>query len=101
MLVIERDPDIAWVESEDRLALIDKRALDADPLVLSGSAMLLWALLETSASVDDLVRRASEHSGWKPTDIAPDVETWVDRCLATGILRRVVAEGQELSSRVI
>jgi hypothetical protein len=84
---VRRSPDLAWVESEDRVVLVRLDDLAAEPLVLSGSAAAIWAAADEPGTVEALVERVAAAYD-SPADVVRDeVAAFVGTCVGLGILR--------------
>ena len=84
---VRRSPDLAWVDSEDRVVLVRLDDLAAEPLVLSGSAAAVWAATDVPGTVEHLVERVAVAYD-SPADVVRDeVAAFVETCVGLGILR--------------
>lgn len=82
---VARSVTVAWVESEDRLALVRLDQLALDPLVLEGPAIDLWQLAD-DLTVEELTARAAERYALDELAIAADVRAFLDEAEKLGIL---------------
>ncbi|MDN4174508.1 PqqD family protein [Nocardioides sp. SOB77] len=55
-----REEDVAMVESDLRVAMLDLRRLDDPPIILEGSAAVIWQLLAEPQTIDDLLTDLAE-----------------------------------------
>lgn len=85
--LVRRSPDVAWVDSEDRVVLVRLDDLAAEPLVLSGSAVVIWAAVDEPLSLDDLVTQVAAAYDRPADDVRAEVEAFVASCRQLGILR--------------
>ena len=93
-------PDVAWVEARtaghDSSEVFLARMPDGPPLVLQGSAWLVWSVVAEHADLDDVVAQIATHTSSTPETVAPDVEVFLERLVAQGLLRR---EDDEVGAR--
>ena len=81
-------PRVAWCDSTDALVVYVMQVPDGEPLVLHGTAALIYLVaLETS----DVVDTVAEIVGEAPEVISADVERSLDTFVRQGLL--VVADG--------
>ena len=55
--------DVAQVQSPDRFAVLDLEHLDRPPLVLAGSAAVIWELLDGERDEAEVGAAVAEHFG--------------------------------------
>lgn len=56
---------------------------------LSGSALVLWDLLEVPRALPDLVKIASSFYSLEPGQIASDIDPWVDDLISKGLVEEI------------
>ena len=84
---VRQSPELAWVESEDRVVLVRLDDLAAEPLVLSGSAAVIWAAVAEPLALDELVARVAAAYGRPEAEVADEVAGFVESCRQLGIMR--------------
>ena len=83
-----RTPTTLWRVAGARLALLSDGE-EASPLVVSGSSVLLWELLETPISLEDLAAELADAYGVDPRVVAADLEPVLERLGAAGAVHMV------------
>jgi hypothetical protein len=85
-------PDVAWVDAraagQESTEVFLARMPDGPPLVLQGSAWLVWSVVTEHADLDDVVAQIALHTSSTPATVAPDVEAFLERLVAQGLLDR-------------
>jgi hypothetical protein len=81
-----RAPDVAWVESDDRVALLRLADPGADPVALEASAAAVWLAVEDGGSVDEVVARVAAAYAVEPVVVAADVERFLAELVSWGLV---------------
>jgi hypothetical protein len=85
-----RHQELAEVPSGTRSAILRLAQLDAPPVILEGSAAVIWQLIEDSTTLDDLTRAVGTAFGTPVDDVSDLVATFVDELTTAGLLTRSV-----------
>jgi hypothetical protein len=79
-------PTTAYVESPERVVVLDLSRLDLPPYVFEGSASQVWACLDGDRTEAEVVSDLAEAFD-VPTDVVePDVTQFVDRLVELGLV---------------
>ena len=78
--------DLAWVDGDDRVVVLDLTRLDQPPLMLESSAGAIWQALAGGPSPDTLVETVAEAHGADPDEVRDDVLRFVDQLVARGLV---------------
>ncbi|WP_185736245.1 PqqD family protein [Nocardioides sp. LS1] len=84
---MRRSEDVAFVESDERVALLDLAALQDPPVVLSGTAAHIWRLLDGSRTLDEVVAHLAVEYAVEPHVISPDVQRFVADLTRRGLVQ--------------
>jgi hypothetical protein len=84
--VWRRSGSAAYVESDERVVVLDLDHLDRQPYVFEGSAAQIWACLDGDRTEAEVVADLAGAFGAPVEQIAPDVRGFVDRLAALGII---------------
>ena len=84
--VWRRAPATSYVESPDRVVVLDLDHLDRPPYVFEGSAAQVWACLDGDRSELEIVEDLAETHGAPVEVVAGDVRQFVDRLQALGLV---------------
>jgi hypothetical protein len=79
-----RGDDVLWRSTPRGLCL---RPLGGETVTVAAPGDAVWALLETPATLEDLVRALADHFGEAAGRIRGDVETLLADLVARGIVR--------------
>ncbi|WP_139977431.1 hypothetical protein [Nocardioides litoris] len=90
--VVRRATEVAWVESADRVVVCRLDEPGADPLVLAGSAAVLWLALGDGLALDALVAEAAAAYDESLDVVGPGVRAWVDQAVESHIVDLASAE---------
>lgn len=77
--------DVAWTGSPGRYVVLPLDG-DAQPMALEGSAALIWGMLATPLSKDELVLRVSKRSGASQKGVDKDVAVFLSRLAQQGLV---------------
>jgi hypothetical protein len=80
----------AYVESPERVAVLDLDHLDLAPYVFEGSAAAIWACLDGDRTESEVISDLAEAYEVEAAVVAVDVRQFVDRLRDLGL---VVADG--------
>jgi hypothetical protein len=76
--ISRRSHDLALVASDDRITVQDLNALDRPPLILEGTAMEIWELLDGSLDRDGLIGRLSQRYAAPADEVAAGVTNFLE-----------------------
>lgn len=84
--------DVAWVSHEDLDAgdaptAYLSRVPGGPPILLEGSACLVWLALADGGTMEDVAAAAAEMSGSTVDEVSEDVESMVDQLVAIRVVR--------------
>lgn len=84
--------DVAWVSHEDLDAgeaptAYLSRLPGGPPILLEGSACVVWLVLADGGTMDELIAAAAAMSGARVEEITEDVSTMVDQLVAIRVVR--------------
>ena len=92
MTSYEIAPDVAWIDAQaagqNSTEVFATVMPDGPPLVLQGSAWLVWTVVAEHAELDDVVAQVATLTSSEPDAVAPEVEVFLERLVAQGLLRR-------------
>ncbi|WP_151084287.1 PqqD family protein [Nocardioides cynanchi] len=77
--VWRRSGSAAYVESDERVVVLDLDHLDHQPYVFEGSAAQIWACLDGDRTEVEIVADLAEAFGAPVEQVAPDVRAFIDR----------------------
>jgi hypothetical protein len=80
----------AYVESPERVVVLDLDHLDLAPYVFEGSAAVIWTCLDGDRTESEIVSDLAEAYEVEASVVAPDVRQFVDRLRDLGL---VVTDG--------
>lgn len=83
-----RSPDVAVVEHEGRIVLLNLAAPAAVPVVLDGTAAVLWRLLEEVDTEVRLTGAVAREFRVHPSSIRSDVHHFLSQIHALGFVTR-------------
>ncbi len=86
--VWRRASSTAYVESPDRVVVVDLDHLDLPPYVFEGSAAQVWACLDGERSESEIVTDLAEAYGVPVEVVSDDVRDFVDRLRDLGLIVR-------------
>jgi hypothetical protein len=78
----------AYVETEDRVVVLDLDHLDRAPYVFEGSAAQVWACIDGDRTEADIVHDLSAAFGVSIEVVADDVRQFGDRLADLGLIVR-------------
>lgn len=84
-----RSPETLWRSANGTLVLLPHGADDRSPLVVSGSAALVWELLATPITLPELADRLSQLYGTSAQVIARDLAPLLNQLNAATAVQRV------------
>jgi hypothetical protein len=84
--VWEHAPSTAYVESLDRVVVLDLSHLDHPPYVFEGSAAQVWAVLDGDRTEAEVVSDLAEAYDVPPGTVEPDVREFIDRLVGLGLV---------------
>lgn len=79
-------PDVAWVDTDDRIVVLRLADLDQAPLVFEGTAAVIWLGLQHPIAVDDLAEALAEEFAAPVDAVRADVVTWLDEAVGLGVV---------------
>ena len=81
---------VAWLDmAETGEDVVYATALpDGPPLVLGGTAGLIFVSAIEGGTEDEVVQRVATAAGLDPADVRPDVLTFLDHLVSRGLLTR-------------
>ncbi|MBM6404324.1 PqqD family protein [Phycicoccus sp. CSK15P-2] len=74
----------AWVGDDEKVYVA--RVPDGPPLVLEGSAAVVWGAAVPGGALDEVVERVAHTTGVSAELVADDVVGFVDQLVAAGLL---------------
>jgi hypothetical protein len=84
--VWRRSGSAAYVESDERVVVLDLDHLDGQPFVFEGSAVQIWACLDGDRTESEVVADLAEAFGAPIEQVAPDVRGFIDRLAGLGLI---------------
>ncbi|HEX6393040.1 MAG TPA: PqqD family protein [Acidimicrobiales bacterium] len=84
-----RSPGTLWRSSSGTLVVLPQEGDDPTPLVVSGSAALVWGLLATPVTLVELADRLSQLCDASADVIARDLAPVLDQLNAAAAVQRV------------
>jgi hypothetical protein len=84
-----RSPETLWRSASGTLVILPQGADDRTPLVVSGSAALVWELLATPITLQELANRLSQLCDTSAQVIARDLAPVLDQLNAETAVQRV------------
>ena len=85
-MVWRRASTAAYVESPERVVVLDLDHLDRAPYVFEGSAAQVWACVDGDRSEVEIVADLAEAFEVPVEVVAPDVRQFVDRLADLGLI---------------
>ena len=85
-VVWRRATSTAYVESPERVVVVDLDHLELPPYVFEGSAAQLWACLDGDRSEAQIVTDLADAYGAAAEVVAPDVRAFVERLRSLGLV---------------
>jgi hypothetical protein len=76
----------AYVESDERVVVLDLDRLDRQPVVFEGSAAQIWACLDGDRTEVEVVADLAEAFGVPVEQIAPDIRAFIDQLAGLGLI---------------
>lgn len=80
-------PDVAYVEEEDRVVLIELTRPADPPQILNGSAAAIWLAVDGQRDEDAVIDHVAHAYGVEGVEVAADVRTFLAELDARGLLR--------------
>lgn len=74
-----RSDHVAHVDGPDRVAVLDLAHLRRPPMILEGSAAVIWQLLDGSRDVAALTEAVAQHFHVTAEEIGPSVAAFLDQ----------------------
>ena len=84
--VWERASSAAYVESAERVVVLDLDHPDLPPFVFEGSGAQIWACVDGARTEDEIVADLAEAFEVPVEVVAPDVRRFVDRLRELGLV---------------
>ncbi len=82
-------PDVAYVDSGERVVVVDLAHLSADgPRILLGPAAEIWRAVVDTADEAEIVQRVTEHFDTDETQAAADIRQFLAGLAAQDLLVR-------------
>ena len=81
-----RSATVAYVESPDRVVVLDLSKLDRLPYVFEGSAAQVWGCVDGVRTESEIVTDLAEAYDAPVAVVEPDVRRFVDRLAALGLI---------------
>jgi hypothetical protein len=85
-VIWRRAPGTAYVESAERVVVLDLDHLDRAPYVFEGSAAQVWACVDGDRTESEIVTDLAEAFEAPVEVVAADVRRFVDRLLELGLI---------------
>jgi hypothetical protein len=76
----------AYVDSGERVVVLDLDHLDLPPYIFEGSAAAVWACLDGDLTEAEIVSELAEAYQVEPAVVAVDVRQFVDRLRTLGLV---------------
>jgi hypothetical protein len=83
---LRHSPDVAWVDSGDRVVLVRLADPGLEPVVLEGTAAELWLALAEHPTLEGLVGDVAARYEAPAEALAADVAAFVEDLRARGLL---------------
>jgi hypothetical protein len=80
-------PDVAYVEEEDRVVLVDLRHPADPPQILNGSAATIWLAIDGQRDDEAVIDHVAEAYGVERVEVAEQVRSFLADLDARGLLR--------------
>ena len=84
--VWRRAPSTAYVESDQRVVVLDLDHLDLAPYVFEGTASQIWACIDGDRTESEMVADLAEAFEVTADVVAPDVREFLDRLVDLGLI---------------
>lgn len=84
--VIRHADEVAWVASPDRVVVLRLADLASEPVMLTGTAAVIWELLAEPTAVESLLDSLGDGYDVEVGEIEASVTRFVSSCLETGLL---------------
>ena len=81
-----RATSTAYVESPERVVVLDLSHLDLPPYVFEGTAAQVWACLDGDRTEDEIVADLAEAYDAPVAVVEPDVRAFVERLRGLGLI---------------
>ncbi len=78
--------DLAQVAGPGRVALVDLRNPGEAPVILQGSAAVVWTMLDGARDLDAVVAAVAAEYGVAPAEVEAGVRSFVDDLIARGLV---------------
>lgn len=85
---ITRHPEIAWVDTAERITALRLADLTAVPMILRGSAADIWRALGSVHTVAALVEAVADVYGLDDEHVAGDIAAWLVDAVEVGLITR-------------
>jgi hypothetical protein len=79
-------PGVAFVVSQDRVALLDLDQPDAPASVLEGTAALIWLAIDGVRTTEGIAEHVAAAHRAPPSVVGPDVAAFVAELVARGLV---------------
>jgi hypothetical protein len=86
--VWRRSASAAYVESDERVVVLDLDHLELQPYVFEGSAAQIWACLDGDRTEAEVVTDLADAFGVPNHQVAHDVRGFIDRLAGLGLIVR-------------
>ncbi|WP_370290697.1 PqqD family protein [Nocardioides sp.] len=87
-VVVAKGDDVAVASSPQRVSLLDLAHLDRPPVVLEGSAAIIWKAIDGERDLEGVVAAVADEVFVEADVVRDDVLTFIDQLLGLGLLRR-------------
>lgn len=85
-VVWRRSSTLAFVEMDDHVAILDLAGVDPTPVVLEGTGLAIWELIDGVADSTFIVNAVARQFGAREVDIEPDIATFVNHLETRGLI---------------
>lgn len=85
--ICRRSQDLAVVTAADRITLLDLNALDRPPLILEGTGMAIWQLLDGTLDRAGIVEQLSRQYAAPADEVAAGVDTFLASLVRLDLLK--------------
>ena len=83
---LARHPEVAWVDSGERIAVVRLHQLTESPVILIGSAAEIWRVLASADSETEIVAALAEVYRVETATIADSIAAWIVDAERTGLI---------------
>lgn len=87
-VVVAKGDDVAVASSPQRVTLLDLAHLERPPVVLEGSAAVIWHAIDGERDLPGIVDAVAEEVGVEADVVHDDVVAFVDQLVGLGLLQR-------------